>query len=415
LDLQDSDCFFILYILPILLSGQLGSLYLLCALVVNSFLSKSSVFFGTFSGGIVMSRRSENSRSVWDSLLIMAVAALAVTFGHAQQALADQDAEGRVVEISPNDGGVDLEHQAAEAEEPAVPAYWLGIEGGPLDSPILRTHLQLADDVGVVIRQVVPGSPAEKAGLKQHDILIAVGGEQITDMGTLQQAVADSNAKPLDLKVLRLAKEMTISVTPEDRPKDLVANFNRQSDPRQRFNFNFQDLPMGDVGDLLKQLQGAGIDGKLGGGVRVFGPGMILNHAEAAALPNGVSVNVTRQGDGPAKVTVKKGDQTWTIEGNDEEALGKLPEDVRPFVQQMLLGSAFGPGALKQHFRVGADAANPFADFDFAVPGPQGGRVGERILDRLEQLEKQFDRLQQKFEGENSPEGTNNADDPSKT
>lgn len=368
-----------------------------------------------------MSRRSEDSRSVWDTLLIAGVAALAVAFGQAQHALADQDeAEGRVVEIAPNDGGVDLEQQAAQANEnaePAVPAYWLGIEGGPLDSAILRTHLQLADDVGVVVRQIVPGSPAEKAGLKEHDILISVGGEQITDMGSLQKAVAESHAKPLELKVLRLAKEMTLSVTPEDRPKDLVANFHPQNNDNQQFNFNFQDLPMGEIGDVLKQLQGARIDGNLGGGVRVFGPGMVLKgqHTEKAELPGGVAVTVTREGDGPAKVTIKKGDETWTVEGNDQKAIDKLPEDVRPFVQQMLLGSAFNQGGGMGQFRVGADADNPFAHFDFGAAAPQGDRVGERILDRLQKLEEQFDRLEHRFQGENSHEGTNNAVDPSKT
>lgn len=372
-----------------------------------------------------MSRRSENSRSVWDTLLIVAVAALAVTFGQAQQALADEEAvEERIVEIAPDSGGVNIEEQAVEANEqeaPAAPAYWLGIEGGPLDSPILRTHLQLADDVGVVVRQIVPGSPAEKAGLKQHDILIAVGGEQITDMGTLQKAVADSHSKPLDLKVLRLAKELTISITPEKRPKDLAMNLNRGGGAGGA-NFNLNGLPMGELGDVLKKLQGAGIDGNVGGGVRVFGPGMVFKgrHMENAQLPGGVAVTVTREGDGPAKVTVKKGDETWTVEGNDQKALDKLPEDVRPFVQQMLQGSAFGANpfganAFQQQFRVEADAADPFANFDFEAVGPQGDRIGERILDRLEKLEHQFDRLQKEFQGENLHDGTNNADDPSKT
>ncbi len=366
-----------------------------------------------------MSRRMEDSRGVWDALLIMTVAALAVTFGHAQQALANQDdeGEGKVVEIAPNTGGVDISAQEATAEKPeapATPAYWLGIEGGPLDSPILRTHLQLADDVGVVVRQVVPKSPAEKAGLKQDDILIAVNGEQITDMGTLQKAVADSHAKPLELKLLRLAKDMTITITPEERPKELPANLNRGNG--NDFNFNFQNMPMGELGDMLKQLQGAGINGNLGGGVRVFGPGMILNgqQFDLGSLPGGVAVTITREGDGPAKITVKKGDQTWTVEGNDEKALKELPEDVRPFVQQMLQGPGMGQRIFKQ-FRVNGAVPDQFGHFDFAVPGPQGDAVGERILKRLDNLEKQFDDLRQQFQGEKPDQGTNPAADPSKT
>ena len=87
---------------------------------------------------------------------------------------------------------------------------------------MLRTHLQLADDVGVVVDDVVPDSPAEKAGLRKHDVLIEVDGEQITDMTVLQKAVAASDGKPVELKLIRLAKEMTMAVTPEERPADLA-------------------------------------------------------------------------------------------------------------------------------------------------------------------------------------------------
>ena len=47
----------------------------------------------------------------------------------------------------------------------------------------------------------------------------------------------------------------------------------------------------------------------------------------------------TRPGDQPATVTVKKGDKTWTVKGDDEKALKELPDDVRPFVAQMLHGN----------------------------------------------------------------------------
>ena len=45
------------------------------------------------------------TRGVWDTLLIVAVAALAVTFAHAQQAAAadDETEEGRIVELSAED------------------------------------------------------------------------------------------------------------------------------------------------------------------------------------------------------------------------------------------------------------------------------------------------------------------------
>ena len=38
------------------------------------------------------------------------------------------------------------------------------------ESEVLRTHLQLAEDMGVVVEDVIADSPAAKAGLRKHDI-----------------------------------------------------------------------------------------------------------------------------------------------------------------------------------------------------------------------------------------------------
>ena len=59
-----------------------------------------------------------------------------------------------------------------------------------------------------------------------------------------------------------------------------------------------------------------------------------------ATIPNGVSVNIQKQDDQPARITVKRGDETWEVVGDDPESLNQLPEDLRPFVEQMLQGDS---------------------------------------------------------------------------
>jgi membrane-associated protease RseP (regulator of RpoE activity) len=356
--------------------------------------------------------KRNHSGGVWDTLLIVTVAALAVTFAQATQAVASdaeepQAEDGRVVEISPQHGDDQSEEKAVDEQ----PAYWLGIEGGPLDSDVLRTHLQLADDVGIVVRAVSGKSPAEKAGLRQHDVIIGVGSEQVSGMGTLQKAVADSNGKPIELKVIRLAKEEKIAVTPEKMPED-IAQAQQAGGGGGGFNFNFNDMPMGDLNRALKDLQG---------GVRVFGPGMILNGqgVGAGSLPGGVSVAITREGDGPAKITVKKGDKTWNIEGNDEKALEQLPEDVRPFVSQMLHGAA-GPNIMfRQQFQLPEQVRVPFpgraAGGDMEAVRKRTEEASKRMMKQMEQMEKQLHQMQQRFEERFPAEGTNPGADPSKT
>ena len=115
------------------------------------------------------------------ALMLMSALALAVVIGFTRQAWADDEQQdGPIVAISPDGGELHADVAHDEGQADPEPAYWLGIQGQPLDSAVLRTHLQLADEVGVVVEDVVKDSPAEKAGLRRHDVLIDVNGEQIS-------------------------------------------------------------------------------------------------------------------------------------------------------------------------------------------------------------------------------------------
>ncbi|SPT93034.1 trypsin domain protein [Bacillus tequilensis] len=64
---------------------------------------------------------------------------------------------------------------------------------------------------GVYIREVAPGSPAEKAGLKSEDIIISLKGKE-TDTGSELRNILYKDAKigdTVEVKILRNGKEMT--------------------------------------------------------------------------------------------------------------------------------------------------------------------------------------------------------------
>ena len=272
---------------------------------------------------------------MWGALAI-AFPALAVVVAQSPvAAFADEEvevAEGRITELSPERGDRPaVVTEEGEEAKVAAPKYWIGLQGRPIDNRVLRTQLQLAGDVGVAIETVMPESPAEKAGLRQDDILVAVDGEPLSDLAYLQSVVAEKHDKPIELKVLRLAKEEVIKVTPEEIPAEVLERLAAQ---QQRQN------PMGmlqggnfDPQALMEQLRQQGGQG----GMRMIGPGMIFG-GQGAQVPNGVSVNVTRDGDGKATITIQKGDETYTVDGDDAEAIAKLPEDVRPYVEQIVNG-----------------------------------------------------------------------------
>jgi membrane-associated protease RseP (regulator of RpoE activity) len=352
------------------------------------------------------------SRGVWDALLLTAAASLAVVFSQAQQSAfaAEKNQEeiveeGRIVTIDPDSDPLGKAAPVVVEEPATEPSYWIGLAGGPINDPVLRTHLQLADDVGVVVMQVVPDSPAAKAGLKQHDVLIAVNGEALAEMPALQKVVAGSEGKPIELKVIRLAKEMTLSITPEQRPADFSEQASAlgaggvppQFDEQRLRQFADADRQFNEA---LKQLRG---------GVRVFGPGMTLGdfgqRINLSQLPGGVSVAITREDDEPAKIVVKRGDQSWEIVGDDKEALAKLPDDVRPFVEQMLDQQAPGAavGAQSFNFRFPAfdeEAVRRHAEAASQHAEQAAQRANEQVLERMKRLEKSLLDLEKRLQKE---------------
>ena len=336
-------------------------------------------------------------KGLWGALAI-AFPALAVVVAQSPvAAFADEEvevAEGRITELSPNRGdrAVAGEEDAEEAEV-AAPKYWIGLQGRPIDNRVLRTQLQLAGDVGVAIESVMPDSPAEKAGLRQDDILVAVDGEPLADLSYLQSVVAEKHDKPIELKVLRLAKEEVFKITPEQIPAEMLQRLAAQQQ---------QQNPMGmmqggnfDPRALMEQLRQQGGQG----GMRMIGPGMIFGGqaGPGAQVPNGVSVNVTRNGDGPATITVQKGDQTWTVQGDDAEAIAKLPEDVRPFVDQILNrdDARFGgfPGFNLEELQNAIPG--DLRQFDAGGAGDHVDRMNQRLLERLERMEQRILELQE--------------------
>jgi serine protease Do len=60
---------------------------------------------------------------------------------------------------------------------------------------------------------VTVGSPAEKAGLKDGDVILEMGGEKITESNTLSKIISKYNPNDsVDLKIIRDGKEMTLTI-----------------------------------------------------------------------------------------------------------------------------------------------------------------------------------------------------------
>jgi serine protease Do len=85
----------------------------------------------------------------------------------------------------------------------------IGIKLDPL-TPVVAKQLGLEADV-----KVVPGGPADKAGLKQGDVIVGFAGEKIRGIPTFRLRVASSPAgKASEIEYFRDGKKQTASITP---------------------------------------------------------------------------------------------------------------------------------------------------------------------------------------------------------
>lgn len=67
----------------------------------------------------------------------------------------------------------------------------------------------------VMVTDILSGSPADKAGLKDGDTIISIGGAQHQSLTDIQSAVNDNGAKPLTIQYLHDSVPASASITPE--------------------------------------------------------------------------------------------------------------------------------------------------------------------------------------------------------
>lgn len=205
--------------------------------------------------------------------------------------------------------------------------YWVGIVCEEVGDD-LRAHVDLPNGQGVIVRKVFPNSAASQAGIQTHDILLSAGKAGLSSPKELLEAVQKSQGKEIRFEVLRKGTRSTVSVTPKKRPKE------------HRITIQTDRALKGDLLDLdaekrklIEQLMKQQKDLR----VLLVEPGQVVpknwTTRKAAALPNGVSVSITRTNNEPARIKVVRGDDSWEI---TEDEIDKLPEDLQPGIQGML-------------------------------------------------------------------------------
>lgn len=92
-------------------------------------------------------------------------------------------------------------------------------------TPDLAKQFGIPDTSGALVNQVSPDSPADKAGLKEGDVIRKLDGQTIGDSTQLTGLVTNlSPGQVVTLDIVRDGKPMTVRVTLGERPADLSAS-----------------------------------------------------------------------------------------------------------------------------------------------------------------------------------------------
>lgn len=215
--------------------------------------------------------------------------------------------ETELIDDLPKVIGKDLINDVAAKERP-----WLGLHCFPVE-PALRAHVKLPEGQGLVVGSVAPDSPAAKAGIEPNDILLKAGDQPLKEVADLVGSIEQSIGKAMTIEYIRGGETKTLEVTPGVRQAAVTT---------------YEPLPDQGVVDRWLERMPRAIEG-LPDRIRLFRAGAPL----AAPFPKDMTLTVTKEGEQPAKIVVKKGDEQWET---TEDKLGELPDKVRGPVEVFL-------------------------------------------------------------------------------
>jgi S1-C subfamily serine protease len=101
-------------------------------------------------------------------------------------------------------------------KEGRVRRAYIGIVGGSRPLPP-RIATRMGREKGIEVVEVVTGSPAGRAGLRGEDLIVAVDGEPMGDVGDLQRLmVAERIGQVIEVEVVREGALIKLDLTPRE-------------------------------------------------------------------------------------------------------------------------------------------------------------------------------------------------------
>jgi serine protease Do len=173
-------------------------------------------------------------------------------------------------------------------EHGRVTRGFLGVTIQQLDRDLAQA-LGLSTSDGVLISEVSPNSPAEKAALRRGDVVLSVDGKRVATTGEFRNIIAATGAKAVELEVLREGKRQVIRATLSVAPDEPTAARGAEAAKEG----GTAGLRLAPLDDTARQRLGAPSNLKGGAVVNAVQPGSPA--AEAGLQPGDIILEIDRQ------------------------------------------------------------------------------------------------------------------------
>src|SRR5579883_1236261 len=119
-------------------------------------------------------------------------------------------------------------------EHGKVSRGWLGVQIQEV-TPAIARAMGLPNDHGALVANVTQDSPAEKAGIKQGDVIESFNGHQVTRLRDLPITVAETPVgTEAAVQIRRNGQDMTLSLKVAEQPDNLQVASNEEGGTAQR-------------------------------------------------------------------------------------------------------------------------------------------------------------------------------------
>ncbi|MFB3909936.1 MAG: PDZ domain-containing protein [Candidatus Eisenbacteria bacterium] len=300
-------------------------------------------------------------------------------------------------------------------------------------TPELRESMDLPSVMGALVSEVDPGGPADRAGIRERDVIVRVDGERVDNARDLVDRLADHQpGDALELGVLRDGRDETYRVTLEEAGGDSGEaaprgdRDDRMREPRRfRFETPGEPVPPSELNDpaardperreerLRRFLQGAP-------GMAVAGPtlGVQVHEIDAFLAPyfktqpaSGLLVLDVEPGTAAERAGIRPGDVLLRFQGSPVTQV----EELRRQVRSVGVGQEWTASLLRNGERLEVRGEMPEQKTGGMLEPPswlsQRGqapgagalqlwqqRARDRLDERLEELNRRLQELERKID-----------------